>query len=138
MIATWYINFFLVPPGQPHTLSVETIGATWTQICWEAPFDVDFPISRYEIISHATDNPDTETIIRNMSTPDNTTFVNITNLLPVTTYNITVVAVIEAGDVIARSVESAPLGDIMTGFTGKCDNTKMLKVAYNRSSANCS
>ena len=54
----------------------------------------------------------------NMSTPDNNTFVNVTNLLPGTTYNFTVVAVIEAGDVIARSVESVPFDDITTATTG--------------------
>ena len=113
----YVVAFSTAPPGPPRTLSVETVGATWIQICWQSPIDVNFPISRYEIIARATDN--FNTIIRNMSTPDNTTFVNVTRLLPGTTYNFTVVAVIEAGAVIARSVESEPLGDIMTGVTGK-------------------
>ena len=104
-------------PGPPRTLSVENVGATWIQICWQSPFEVEFPISRYEIIARATDNPNT--IIRNMSTPDNTTFVNVTRLLPGTTYNFTVVAVIIVGELIARSVESMPLDNVMTGFTGK-------------------
>ena len=54
-----------------------------------------------------------------MSTPNNNTFINVTDLIPGTTYSFTVVAVIEVGEVIAcRGVESASL-DIMTGFTGK-------------------
>ena len=55
-----------------------------------------------------------------MSTPNNNTFVNFTDLIPGTAYNFTVMAVIEAGEVVARGVESASLDDIiMTGFTGK-------------------
>ena len=52
-----------------------------------------------------------------MSTPNNNTFVNVTDLIP-GTYNFTVVAVIEAGEVVARGVESASLRNIRTGFTG--------------------
>ena len=54
-----------------------------------------------------------------MSTPNSNTFVNVTDLIPGTAYNFTVVAVIEAGELVARGVESASLDDIMTGFTGK-------------------
>ena len=54
-----------------------------------------------------------------MSTPNNNTLVNVTDLFPGTRYNLTVVAVIEAGEVVARSIEGAPLTSITTGFTGK-------------------
>ena len=56
-----------------------------------------------------------------MSTLNNNTLVNVTDLLPGTMYNLTVVAVIEAGEVVTRGVESVPLGDIITqsGFIGK-------------------
>ena len=104
-------------PGQPIVLRVETVGATWVLISWESPLTVDFPISRYEVLARAAENPDV--IIRNISTPNNSTFVNVTDLIPGTAYNFTVVAVIEAGEVVARGVESASLDGIMTGFTGK-------------------
>ena len=58
-------------------------------------------------------------MVMNVSTPNNATFFNVTDLLPGTTYNLSVVSVIEAGELIARSIESVPLGNIMTGFTGK-------------------
>ena len=119
------IKISTVPPGQPRTVSVESIGATWVRICWEDPFNVEFPISNYEIIAHATDN--LGEIIRNMSTPDNDTFVNVTGLLPGTTYNFTVVAVVQGGDVIARGPESLPLDEVRTEFTGKC---KLLKLIW--------
>ena len=105
-------------PGQPVTLVKERVGATWIQLTWESPLTVSFPITRYEVIARAAENPDV--ILRNMSTPNNNTFVNVTDLLPGTEYNFTVVAVIEAGEVVARGVESASLGGIVTGFTGKC------------------
>jgi hypothetical protein len=56
-----------------------------------------------------------------MSTPNNNTVVNVTDLFPGTVYNFTVVAVVEAGEVVARGAESAyaSLGDIVTGLTGK-------------------
>ena len=54
-----------------------------------------------------------------MSTPNNNTFVNFTDLIPGTAYNFTVVAVIEAGEVVARGAESTSLRNIRTGFTGK-------------------
>ena len=101
-------------PGQPVTLREETVGATWIQLTWESPLVVDFPISHYEIIAQATG-----IIIRNMSTPNNNTFVNVTDLIPGTAYNFTVVAVIETSEVVARGVESVSLDDIITGFTGK-------------------
>ena len=105
------------PPGRPVTLRLETVGATWIQITWESPLVVDFPISHYEVIARATENPDV--LIRNMSTPNNNTFINVTDLIPGTTYNFIIVAVIEAGEVVARGAESLSLDDITTGFTGK-------------------
>ena len=113
----YYCHISTEPPGQPITLRLEGVGATRIQITWESPLTVDFPISRYEVIARATENPDI--IIRNMSTPNNSTFVNVIDLIPGTAYNFTVVAVIEAGEVVARGVESASLDDIITGFTGK-------------------
>ena len=107
------LSFSTAPPGQPRSLGLENVGATWVRICWESPFDVDFPISRYEIIARPLDN-----VVVNTSTRDNRTFINITNLDPGTTYNFSVVAVIEAGEVVARGVESESLGDIMTTTTG--------------------
>ena len=95
---------------------MENVGATWVRICWEPPFDVDFPISRYEIIARPLDNVDAKVV--NTSTRDNRTFINITNLDPGILYNFSVVAVIEAGGVVARGVESESLGDIMTATTG--------------------
>ena len=100
-----------VPPGQPQTLSVQNIGATWVLIHWQPPLEVDIPISYYEVLTcdvggvHKINTP----------TPNNSTFINVTRLLPGTAYNFTLVSVIQqAGEVVARSVESVPLGYITT------------------------
>ena len=53
-------------------------------------------------------------LVQNRSTLDNSTSINVTGLNPGTTYNVSVVAVIEAGEVVARSKESAVLNDIGT------------------------
>ena len=52
--------------------------------------------------------------IQTRSMLDNSTFINVTGLNPSTTYNFSVVAVIEAGEVVARSEESEHLKDIRT------------------------
>ena len=74
------------------------------------------PISRYEVIARQIDNDSAMPV--NISTADNNTFINVTGLLPGTAYNLTVVAVVEGGGVIARSEESDPLGNITTTTTG--------------------
>ena len=83
----------------------------WVFIRWESPTEVNFPISHYDIVgaSAAGDNVQ-------LSTLDNNTFINVTGLDPGTTYNFSVVAVIQAGEVVTRSEESAPLKDIGTGM----------------------
>ena len=99
---------FSVPPDEPRALLVQNIGATWVNLRWEPPLEVDFPISYYEIIA-ASAVDDVQ-----LFTPDNNTFINVTGLSPDTAYNLNVVAVIEAGEVLARSEQSAVLEDIMT------------------------
>ena len=84
--------------------------ATWILICWEPPVEVDFPISHYEVLARDTNG----IYLVNTSIPDNSTFNNVTDLLHDTTYNFTVVAVIQADEVVARSAESVPLGDNIT------------------------
>ena len=46
------------------------------------------------------------------------TFFNVTGLLPGTTYELTVVAVSQGGDIVARSQPGDPIVDI-TGVTDK-------------------
>ena len=95
-------------------------------MCWDAPFEVESPISYYEVIARATDNNNAGLV--NVSTTDNSTFFNVTGLLPGTTYNLTVVAVSQGGGVIARGPESTPLGNIMTDVTGMCHSVCILSI----------
>ena len=62
----------------------------------------DSPISRYEIIAREVDGSGVVT----GTTTTTATFFNVTGLLPATTYMLTVVAISEGGDVIAKSPES--------------------------------
>jgi hypothetical protein len=108
-------QFLLSPatPGAPNVPAVESIGATWARVCWDAPIIADSPISRYQIIGREVGGAGI--VVENTTT--NATFFNITGLLPATTYLFTVVAISEDGDVIATSPESMPIQDT-TGFTG--------------------
>ena len=108
-------NFFpyIAPPGQPGAPSLENIGATWASTSWTAPLTADSPISHYEVTAREVGGRGVVTLAT--STP--ATFFNVTGLLPGTTYELTVVAVSEGGDVIARSPESASVVHTTT-FTG--------------------
>ena len=117
--APMYIHYInssshIVPPGRPTQLSVDSIGATWALICWTAPSG-DSMISRYEILAREVDGSG----LVNMTTGNNSTFFNVTGLLPATTYSLSVVTVAEGGAVVARGSESEPEVD-MTGVTGVC------------------
>ena len=104
------------PPGQPHNIACESIGATWIHISWDPPVMADSLISHYEITAR------TDIAMVTVITANNNTFFNITGLLPGTTYDLTVVAVSQGGDVIARSQESEPVQGIITGVTGVYTN----------------
>ena len=121
---------FTVLPGQPWALSVQNIGTTWVRLLWLLPLVVDFPISYYEIIVAKSNDIGGAQHLENRSTLDSSTFINVTGLSSGTTYNFSVVAVIQAGQVVARSVESMPLEDIQTsataGMTCSCNRPSSL------------
>ena len=106
---------FTAPPGQPLNVAVENVGATWIHVCWGRPFNAESLISRYEITARPA-NVDIAMVT--VTTTNNSTFFNVTGLLPGTTYDLTVVAVSQGGDVIARSQESDPVQGVITGVTG--------------------
>ena len=104
------------PPGQPHTLLVKESDATLFQVCWEAPVQSDSHISYYRIrTSNLNSSAESNKVTSN--TISNETFYSVTGLLPGTTYELTVVAVSQGGDVAARSQPSDPIVDT-TGVTG--------------------
>ena len=108
----------LGPPSQPLTLSVDMTGATYFRVCWEEPRNILSPISYYLINItnlNSTGGVD-DTIIRNTTTNDRV--FNITGLLPGTTYELTVAAVSQGGDIIAKSEPSESVTR-STGLTGQ-------------------
>ena len=105
------------PPGQPYTLLVKESEATLFQICWEAPVQSDSHISYYSIrVCNLNSSAENSKIIFNTIT--NATSSYVTGLLPGTTYELTVVAVSQGGDVVARSQPSDPIVDT-TEVTGQ-------------------
>ena len=103
IIITVYGYFFTATPSPPSNPTIKDVSATWLQICWTVPLMADSPISRYEIIAHPLDNSAGMVTVSTMSS---VTIFNVTGLLPGITYQLTVVAVSEGGDVIAKSLES--------------------------------
>ena len=95
------IYFFTVPPSQPRNITIQNIGTTWASISWDPPLMAEFPVSCYDILAQAVD---LHTL--NRTTANNSTFFNVTGPLPGTTHELTVVAVSQGGDVVARSQPS--------------------------------
>ena len=91
---------------------MDTIGATCALISWTAPSG-DSMISRYEILAREVNGSG----LVNVTTGNNSTFFNVTGLLPATTYSLSIVAVAEGGDVVARGNESES-SQSTTGLTG--------------------
>ena len=110
------IYYVAAPPGQPQTLLVKESEATLFQICWEAPVQSDSHISYY-LIRACNLNSSAESNKVTSNTISNETFYSVTGLLPGTTYELTVVAVSQGGDVIAESQPSGPIINT-TGVTG--------------------
>ena len=76
-------------PGQPQTISVKESEATLFQVCWEALVQSDSPISYYMIRAcNLNSSAEVDEVTTNTST--NMTSVNVTGLLPGTTYELTV------------------------------------------------
>ena len=83
--------------------------ATSLSVCWKAPFEAASPISYYLVNTTNLNNTGGMNAFVVANTTNNTTFVNITGLLPGTTYELTVVAVSQGGDIVARSEASDPV-----------------------------
>ena len=97
-------------------ISVKGSEATSFELCWKASVQSDSPISYY-FIRACSVNSSAEIDKVTANTMSNETFFNVTGLLPGTTYELTVVAVSQGGDVVARSQPSDPIVDT-TGVTG--------------------
>ena len=109
-------DYFTAPPGQPHMISVKESEATLFQVCWEAPVQSDSPISYYLLRAcNLNSSSESNKVISN--TISNETFFSVTGLLPGTTYELTVVAVSQGGDIVAESQASSPIINT-TGVTG--------------------
>ena len=100
-----YLKLFTATPSPPHTLSVDSTEPTSIRICWVAPVDTNSPITFYSISILNLNSTDAMADV--IATND--TFVNITGLLPGTTYELTVVTVSQGGDIVARSETSDPV-----------------------------
>ena len=105
-------------PGPPLTLAVDSIEPISVLICWETPLVADSPITFYSIKAsnlNATGGMD-GIVITNTTT--NSTFFNVTGLLPGTTYELNVVAVSQGGNIFAESQASDSIL-ITTKVTGE-------------------
>ena len=86
-------------------------------MCWEAPVQSDSHISYYILSICNLNNTQSEGDKVITNTISNETLYSVTGLLPGTTYELTVVAVSQEGDIIALSQASIPIIHT-TGVTG--------------------
>ena len=87
-------------------------------VAWNPPGTTETPITYYSIRAHNLNvtNAWIDIIVKNTST--NTSFANVTGLLPGTTYELTVVAVSQVAHIIALSQPSDPFVET-TEMTGE-------------------
>ena len=104
--------FFIAPPGQPSIPTIESTGATWVFISWTAPPVAASLISYYEIIAREINTGEALTL----TTTTNATNFNVTGLFLSISYELTIVAVSEYGNITARSLESRSVVTILTGM----------------------
>ena len=105
-------------PGPPSIPVVENIGATWACVCWDAPVMADSLISHYQIRAcNLNSSAESNNLKATTNMITNDTFYNVTGLVPGTTYELTVVAVSQGGNIIAESQPSGPIINT-TGVTG--------------------
>ena len=99
--------------------------ATSFILCWEAPLEVNSPISFYTVSARNLNSTGGgNDITRN--TTNNSTLFTVPDLLPGTTYELTVVAVSQGGDVFANGEPSRP----MTGTTDVTGNNDIVYYQY--------
>ena len=103
-----------VTPGQPQMLMVTNIQTTSAYIQWTPPSEGNSPVSHY-LINILQTGPPGEVLIVNTTI---LTSFNTTGLLPGTSYELTVVAVSQGGNVMAKSQPSNSV-TITTRFSGK-------------------
>ena len=97
---------------------MKSLGATWIFITWEAPDKIEYPgaTTSYEI---RINNSHTDAGPLLLTTGNNETFFNVTGLLPGTAYELTVVAVSQVGDMVAKSGIDANFVVKQTEITGE-------------------
>ena len=93
---------------------MKSVGATWLFITWTSQVKAEYPVTSYEIKQNSSD-----TAALMLSTTNNDTFYNVTGLLPGITYELSVVAVSQVGDVIAKSRIGNNFVVKMTEVTGE-------------------
>ena len=112
-----FILYYTGPPNPPLNLALEEIGPTWVLLSWERSFLSSATISFYEILARAVNNDAAATV--NISTSDDRTHFSVSDLIPGTTYEISVVAVSKRGaGMTLRSLPSVPI-EFMTESLGK-------------------
>ena len=114
-----------VPPDQAHALTVESSESTSISISWRPPTLTNLQILYY-LISAVNLNSTSTVVgendsITQVNTTSNVMLYNVTDLLPGTTYELTVVAVsrdIYRPEIVASMSQPSSSVTTTTGFTG--------------------
>ena len=104
------LSLYTAPPSPVHTITVENVQAISIIVCWNPPvLEANSPISYYLIGARNLNSTGGMDDVVVANTTANATLFNVTGLLPGTTYELTVVAVSQQGDVVAKSGPSHPV-----------------------------
>ena len=137
-----------VSPDQAYGLSVESVESTSISFSWQPPTLTSVCVLYYIINADNLNSSVGDNNVRQVNTTNNATFYNVTDLLPGTTYKLTVVAVSEDITMETDSMRQ-PSGSVVTttGFTGIATSFKFIPLCivyfpihlevHNTPSTNC-
>ncbi len=117
-------------PGQPTSLLANTVGSTWVYLNWVQPRYIGLQgISSYTVTVLDV------TKARDVSTPDNTTMLNVTELLPATSHIFVVRAVSlvlgvkvtsQVSEMIHATTQIAGENSLVCLTVGLCDSKRYI------------
>ena len=121
-------KYFTAHPSQPQNVMILNLSTTWIYISWEAPLVADSYISHYVIMANAV--TEGMLITANVTVGNDVILYNVTGLLPGTTYELTVLAVSQRGDVIAQSQPSVGVQGTTAAIIGEMvpDESRIIPI----------
>ena len=120
MYSSLHLNFYwsAVLPSQPSSVKVEHSEATSIELHWKSPFMTPSPILYYAVYANNLNKSDDEDADLQLTNDITMTSFNVTDLLPGTTYELTLVAIYREDGIPTPMIRAGNSVIGTTRFTG--------------------